>query len=72
MDIFAPTVDLEHKGEKTQRTMTGGFLSIFTVSLFIVLMSVKLVDHLSIETPSFTQVKRNLGVTSQSNATANP
>jgi len=58
--MFAPSVDLQHKGEKSQRTMTGGFLSIFTVSLFIVLMSVKVVDHLVLETPSFAQMKRML------------
>jgi len=52
--------------------MTGGFLSILTVSLFIVLMSIKVVDHLAIETPSLTQMKRNLGVTPQSNPKANP
>jgi hypothetical protein len=52
--------------------MTGGFLSILTVSLFIVLMSIKVVDHLAIETPSLTQMKRNLGVTPQSNPDANP
>jgi hypothetical protein len=46
MDMFAPTVDLAHKGEKTKKTMAGGFLSIFTVSLFTVLMSIKIVDHL--------------------------
>ena len=52
--------------------MSGGFLSIFTVSLFIILMSIKVVDHLAIETPSLTQMKRNLGVTPQSNPKANP
>tara|TARA_B110001450_G_C17568461_1_gene459765 strand:+ start:123 stop:359 length:237 start_codon:yes stop_codon:yes gene_type:complete len=62
MDLFAPTVDLAQKGQKTKKTMVGGFLSIFTVSLFTVLMSIKIVDHLQIETPSLTQMKRNLGV----------
>jgi hypothetical protein len=52
--------------------MTGGFLSMMTVSLFIVLMSVKVVDHFSLETPSFGQLKRSLGVTPQSNPKANP
>jgi len=72
MDICAPSVDLQHKGEKTKRTMTGGFLSIFTVSLFFVLMSIKIVDKFSLETPSFNQMKRMLGVAPQSDPKANP
>ena len=43
MDILGST-----KEQKTQRSMTGGFLTIFTVSAFIVLMSVKVVDQFSI------------------------
>ena len=71
MDILAPSVDLLLKKEKTQRSMTGGLMSMLTVSIFIVLMSIKTVDHFSIEAPSFTQMKRMLGVTPQSDPNAN-
>lgn len=43
-----------------------------TVSIFIVLMSVKVVDQFKLDTPSFTQMKRMLGITPQSDPNVNP
>jgi len=52
--------------------MTGGFFSILTVSIFIVLMSVKVVDQFKLDTPSYTQMKRMLGIAPQSDPNVNP
>lgn len=41
MDMLTPSVA---KDKTTVRTMTGGIMTVFTVSLFVVLMSIKVVD----------------------------
>ena len=55
---LVPTVDIHRTVEK--RTVSGGCLSILTFSLFIILMSYKIVNHMEIETPSFDTIKRRL------------
>ena len=60
IDLFGPEVDSQEKEQKKYTTVRGGLLSILTVALFTVLMSIKIVDHLSIEVPTFHQMKRKL------------
>ena len=57
IDVFAPKIQMQFKGETQYRSATGGLISIGTFMVFVLLMYFKIINHFG---GDITPHRRNL------------